>query len=191
MHLLIMGPPGAGKGTQATSIAEAISGVHISTGDIFRENVARGTDLGRAAQAFIDAGEYVPDDVTNAMVRARLAEPDALEAFVLDGFPRTLAQVDELDVILEDLGVDLDAVISLQVEEDEVVARLTSRAARSGRSDDAEDVIRHRQVVYREQTAPLLDVYADRGLLRAVDGQGEEGAVLDRVLRGIGARTGG
>ncbi len=176
-----MGPPGAGKGTQASTLAERIGGVHISTGDIFRENVSQQTELGRTAQRYMDAGEYVPDEVTNAMVRDRLAQGTTREAFVLDGYPRTLDQVETLDGILDELGVKLDGVVSLVVDTDEVVARLLKRAETSGRSDDTEDVVRHRQEVYRVETAPLLEVYSQRGLVREVDGLGEIDDVAERI----------
>ncbi|MGJ9413135.1 adenylate kinase [Aeromicrobium sp. CF4.19] len=182
-RLLIMGPPGAGKGTQAASLAERIGAAHISTGDIFRENVSQQTELGRTAQQYMDAGEYVPDEVTNAMVRDRLGQDDAGNGFILDGYPRTLDQVDTLDEILAGLGVQLDGVVSLVVDTDEVVARLLKRAETSGRSDDTEDVIRHRQEVYHAETAPLLSVYTERGLVREVDGLGE----VDEVARRIDA----
>lgn len=180
-RLLIMGPPGAGKGTQAKALADRIGGVHISTGDIFRQNVTDQTELGRTAQQYMDAGDYVPDEVTNAMVRDRLGQPDAREAFILDGYPRTLDQVDTLDAILEDLGAELDGVVSLVVDADVVVARLLKRAETDGRSDDTEDVIRRRQSVYHAETAPLLRTYSERGLVREVDGLGEVDEVAARI----------
>lgn len=158
-----MGPPGAGKGTQAVALAKSINGAHISTGDIFRANVAQETELGLTAKRYMDAGEYVPDEVTNAMVADRLAQPDAREAFLLDGYPRTLDQVAKLDEILAGLGSALDRVVALTVDEDELIARLLERAKVSGRSDDTEEVIRHRQDVYRNETEPLLAVYRERG----------------------------
>lgn len=187
MKLLFMGPPGAGKGTQAALLAERAGVVHISTGDIFRANVSEQTELGRTAQRYMDAGEYVPDEVTNAMVRDRLGEPDALQGFLLDGYPRTLDQVGELDRILADHGGALDAVISLAVDSEELVQRLLLRAQTSGRSDDTEDVIRKRQDVYREETAPLLEVYRERGLLREIDGVGEVDDVAARVAAALGS----
>lgn len=181
MRLVIMGPPGAGKGTQAEHLAHRIGGAHISTGDIFRDNVARQTELGQTAQRYMDAGEYVPNEVTNAMVRDRLAQPDAQNAFLLDGYPRTLEQVEELDAILSDLGTTLDAVLALTVDSEELIARLLKRAEISGRSDDTEDVIRHRQEVYELETAPLLRVYRARGLLVEVDGMGTIDEVTARI----------
>ena len=176
-----MGPPGAGKGTQATRVAEHLSVPAISTGDIFRANVSEGTELGREAQRYMDAGEYVPDEVTNRMVRARLAEDDAAQGFLLDGYPRTLAQVEELDSMVAERNEQVDAVVVLGVDTEELVSRLVKRAEQDGRSDDTEDVVRHRQDVYAEQTAPLVDVYRDRGLLVEVDGMGEVDDVTGRI----------
>ena len=181
MRFLIMGPPGAGKGTQAVRLAERIGGAHISTGDIFRANVSQQTELGKTAQRYMDAGEYVPDEVTNAMVRDRLAQDDARDAFILDGYPRTLDQVETLDGILEELGSKLDGVLSLVVNKEELIARLLKRAETSGRADDTEEVIRHRQDVYTEETSPLIKVYGDRGLLIEVDGMGEMDEVAERI----------
>ena len=182
-----MGPPGAGKGTQAKVIATRLSIPAISTGDIFRANVSAQTPLGREAQRYMDAGEYVPDEVTNAMVRDRLAQADAKHGFLLDGYPRTVAQVDELDKMLTDSGQAIDAVVVLTVNADELVQRLLNRAQVEGRADDTEDVIRRRQDVYAQQTAPLLEVYAERGLLVEVDGMGEVDAVTERVFAALDA----
>ena len=176
-----MGPPGAGKGTQARFVAERFSIPAISTGDIFRANVSQGTPLGVEAKKYMDAGEYVPDEVTNSMVRNRIAEDDAQPGFLLDGYPRTLAQVDELDGMIDETGHQLDAVVVLTANSDELVGRLLARAQIEGRADDTEDVIRRRQEVYLEQTAPLIDVYRDRGLLIEVDGMGEVAEVTDRI----------
>jgi adenylate kinase len=182
MRLIIMGPPGAGKGTQAKFIAEHFKIPAISTGDIFRANVSRGTELGLEAKRYMDAGDYVPDEVTNLMVRNRIDEPDAENGFLLDGYPRTLAQVDELDGMIKHTGHRLDAVIVLTVDADELVRRLTARAQSEGRSDDTEEVIRRRQEVYTEQTEPLIEVYRGRGLLHEVDGIGEVDEVTTRIL---------
>ncbi|MEQ6900180.1 adenylate kinase [Nocardioides sp. YIM 152588] len=181
MRLLIMGPPGAGKGTQATFIAERFGIPAISTGDIFRANVGQGTPLGVEAKRYMDAGEYVPDSVTNNMVRNRIAEPDAAGGFLLDGYPRTLAQVEELDGMLAESDHKLDAVVVLTADSDELVARLLQRAQIEGRADDTEDVIRRRQEVYLAETEPLIAVYDARGLVRAVDGMGEVGEVTQRI----------
>ena len=183
MKLVIMGPPGAGKGTQAKVIAERLVVPPISTGDIFRANVTQRTELGREAKRYMDAGDYVPDAITNAMVRARLGEPDAAEGFLLDGYPRTVSQVEELDSMLAERGSALDAVLLLTVDREEVVERLARRARDEGRADDTVEVIRHRQDVYAEQTAPLVEVYDGRGLLVPVDGMGPVDEVTSRVLR--------
>ena len=188
MRMIFMGPPGAGKGTQASVVAGRFGIPAISTGDIFRANVSEGTPLGLEAKRYMDAGEYVPDSVTNEMVRNRIAEPDAEPGFLLDGYPRTLAQVEELDGMLADSGQSLDVVVVLTVDADELVQRLLKRAETSGRSDDTEDVIRHRQDVYTEQTAPLIDVYRDRGLLLEVDGLGEVAEVSARILAALDDR---
>jgi adenylate kinase len=180
-----MGPPGAGKGTQAVLLAERIGGAHISTGDIFRANVSEQTELGKVAQRFMDAGEYVPDEVTNAMVKDRLAQEDAREAFILDGYPRTLDQVDTLDGILTELGSQLDGVLSLVVNKEELIGRLLKRAETSGRADDTEEVIRHRQDVYTAETSPLIKVYRDRGLLIEVNGIGDVDEVSNRIEKAL------
>jgi adenylate kinase len=185
MRLIIMGPPGAGKGTQAKYIAEHFGIPAISTGDIFRANVSQGTPLGVEAKKFMDAGEYVPDEVTNLMVRNRIDEPDAVPGFLLDGYPRTVSQVEELDGMIEFTGHRLDAVVVLTVDQDEVVQRLLQRAQIEGRADDTEDVIRRRQEVYADQTAPLIDVYRGRGLLVEVDGMGEVDDVTKRIFAAL------
>ncbi|MFX4272258.1 adenylate kinase [Propionibacteriaceae bacterium Y1685] len=187
MRLLIMGPPGAGKGTQAKAISEKYGIPAISTGDIFRANVKQGTPLGLEAKRIMDAGGYVGDDITNGIVADRLAEADAQQGFLLDGYPRTTAQVAALDEMLGD--DDLDAVISLQADTDEVVTRLRKRAEQEGRSDDTEEAIRTRQDVYRTETSPLLDTYRDRGLLIEVDGLGEVAEVSERIFTALDGRN--
>ncbi len=182
MRLILMGPPGAGKGTQATVISSHYGIPAISTGDIFRANVAGKTELGVQAQRYMDAGEYVPDEVTNAMVRDRLGEADTEGGFLLDGYPRTVAQVEELDAMLAAQECSLDAAVALTADLDELVARLLQRAQVEGRADDTEEVIRRRQEVYEEQTAPLIAVYRERGLLVDVDGMGEIDQVTGRIL---------
>ncbi len=185
MRLIILGPPGAGKGTQAERIAAARSIPHISTGDIFRENIKNETPLGLEVKHILDAGGYVTDEITNTIVADRLREPDCAPGFLLDGYPRTGAQVDALDEVLAADGHRLDAVIELVVDEDELVERLLERARTSGRTDDTEDVIRERQDIYRRETAPLTETYAKRDLLVRVDGVGAIDEVRDRVLAAL------
>jgi adenylate kinase len=175
-RLLIIGPPGAGKGTQAAVLCRAIGIPHVSTGAMLRDHVERGTDLGRRAKAIMDSGDLVPDDIVIDMVRERLAETDAECGFLLDGFPRTRPQAEALDEVLGDAG--LDAVIAVEVPEDEIVRRMMLR----GRSDDTEEAVRIRLAVYGEQTAPLIEFYEERGLLHPVDGLGTEGEVLARIV---------
>ncbi len=176
MRLVLVGPPGAGKGTQAERLAARLGVPHISTGELFRDNLRNDTPLGLEARRYMDAGELVPDDVTVGMVRARLGAADCADGFILDGFPRTVAQAGSLARLLDELGTDLDAVIEFAVPEDLLVRRLLGR----GRSDDTEEVIRRRQQVYRDETAPLLDFYRDR--LLSVDADGTVEAITDRVL---------
>ncbi len=182
-----MGPPGAGKGTQAKVIADHFGIPAISTGDIFRANVTHGTPLGKKAQEYMDAGEYVPDEVTNLMVRARIDEPDAEPGFLLDGYPRTLSQVEELDGMIRFTGHRLDAVVVLTVDADEIVERLLQRARVEGRADDTEDVVRRRQEVYVEQTEPLIEVYRGRGLVYEIDGMGAVEEVTKRIFDALDA----
>ena len=177
-----MGPPGAGKGTQARFVAEHFGIPAISTGDIFRANVSQGTPLGVEAKRYMDSGEYVPDEVTNLMVRNRIDEADAKPGFLLDGYPRTLAQVTELDGMIGFTGHRLDAVVVLTVDSEELVQRLLQRAVTDGRADDTEDVIRRRQEIYLEQTEPLIGVYRERGILVEVDGMGEVDEVTKRIF---------
>ncbi len=179
MRLLFIGPPGAGKGTQAGKVAARLGIPHVSTGEMFRDHVSRGTDLGKKVEAIMAAGDYVPDEITVAMLAERLDEDDARRGFILDGFPRTEAQVDSLDRLL---GVDgLDQVIVFEVDEDELTDRLLSR----GRADDNEETIRARFRIYLQQTQPLIDVYAGRGLTVTVDGIGEVEEVTERILARI------
>ena len=185
MRLILMGPPGAGKGTQATTVAAHFGIPAISTGDIFRANVSQGTPLGVEAKRYMDAGDYVPDEVTNRMVRNRIDEPDAAPGFLLDGYPRTTAQVEELDGMITYTGHKLDAAVVLTVDPDELVKRLLQRAQTEGRADDTEDVIRRRQEVYTEQTEPLVELYRARGILVEVDGMGEVGEVTERIFAAL------
>ena len=187
MRLIIVGPPGAGKGTQASRIAASFGIPAISTGDIFRANIKNETDLGKQVKDILSSGGYVTDQVTNAIVRDRLHEDDAAQGFLLDGYPRTLPQVDALDAMLAEDGHALDAVLELTVDEEAVVQRLIKRAEIEGRSDDTEQVIRERQAIYRKETAPLAELYGQRGLLVQVDGMGEVDEVtarIDEALRG-------
>ena len=184
-RMVLLGPPGAGKGTQAARICGRLSIPAISTGDIFRANVAGATELGRRAQQYMDRGEYVPDSVTNAMVRSRLAADDAARGFLLDGYPRTEAQVHELDAILAASGLALDIVLEITADSEAVVARLLTRASEQNRADDTESVIRHRLAIYAEQTAPLAALYRDRGLLVQVAGIGAVDEVTERIMTAL------
>ena len=185
MRLIIMGPPGAGKGTQASRIAERHGIPAISTGDIFRANVAAGTRLGVEAETYMEAGEYVPDEITDSMVRDRLGDADCCRGFLLDGYPRTPQQVKELDTMLGAPGGNLDGVLLLTAPSEELVRRLLRRAHLEGRADDSEAVIRRRQEVYQTQTAPLAREYRTRGLLAEVDGSGPVDHVTDRLHTAI------
>jgi adenylate kinase len=212
VRIVLVGPPGAGKGTQAQFIASHLSIPKISTGDIFRVNVSQGTELGREAKAYMDRGDLVPDSVTIAMVRDRLAEGDTRDGFLLDGFPRTLTQAKALDETLDDMGTKLDVVLELVVDDDEVVRRLSGRRTcrvcgrvwhldfdpptREGicdqcggelfqRDDDREETVRHRLVVYAEQTAPLIDFYADKSILVGLDATGPVEDVTDRAINAL------
>lgn len=180
MRLVLLGPPGAGKGTQAAILSEKLGVPAISTGDLFRANIGQGTPLGIEAKKYIDAGDLVPAEITNNMVRERVAEPDAAHGFLLDGFPRSVEQAKELENILQDLGVALDGVLSFVIDEDVVVGRMLAR----GRADDTEDVIRNRLRVYREETAPLLDYYRDS--IITVDAIGEVEEINARALSALG-----
>jgi len=181
MRIIFLGPPGAGKGTQSALIASAAGIPAISTGDIFRANITSGTELGRQVKAILGAGGYVPDEVTNAIVRDRLAQTDAVGGFLLDGYPRTPGQVEALDEMLSEQGFALDIVLELTVDTDEVVGRLLRRA-QEGRADDTEDVVRERLRIYREETAPLAATYRQHGLLRQVDGVGTVEEVTARLV---------
>ncbi len=185
MRIVLMGPPGAGKGTQAAAISDSLGIPHISTGEIFRKNVGEGTALGLEAKQFMDRGEYVPDSVTNAMVADRLSQPDAESGFLLDGYPRTADQVVELNRILALTDLSLDRAVEITADTDEVVARLLHRAELEGRPDDTEEVIRRRMEVYAEQTAPLTELYAQQGILVQVDGMGTVEEVTERLLAAL------
>ncbi len=182
-RLLLLGPPGAGKGTQAELLATAVGIPHVSTGVMLREAVAAGTDLGRQVEAVMASGELVTDDLMVKVVEDRLAKEDAACGYLLDGFPRTVPQADALG------DGAIDAVVLIEVGDEEIVSRLLQRAAEEGRTDDTEDVVRRRLEVYREQTEPLVDYYRGRGLLRDVDGVGDVDEVLARIV-GVLARNG-
>lgn len=184
-RLVLLGPPGAGKGTQAVRLAEQLGVPAISTGDIFRANIKGGTELGRRVQDITASGALVPDELTNELVRDRLAQADAVDGFLLDGYPRNVAQVLALDEILAAAGLELDRAVELTVDTQAVVERLTKRAQIEGRADDTEDVIRHRLGVYAEQTAPISQVYAARDLLVQVDGMGEVDEVTARLVAAL------
>jgi adenylate kinase len=187
-RLLIVGPPGAGKGTQSARLTTRFGIPDIATGDIFRANIKDETPLGLKVKAIVDAGDYVPDSLTNELVAQRLEEPDARAGFLLDGYPRTLDQVDFLDELLAGKGHALDAVIQLVADEEEVIARLRRRAHEQGRADDTEEAIRHRQGVYARETSLLIPVYRDRGLLIEVDGLGQIDEVSERIADALTKR---
>ncbi len=189
-RMLIIGPPGSGKGTQAERISERLGVVAISTGDIFRANVKGGTPLGLEARKYMDNGDFVPDSVTNEMVRNRLSQDDARSGFLLDGYPRTIAQVDYLDGILGAADQELGVVLQLTADDEELVSRLLGRAKETGRSDDNESVIRHRLDLYHQQTEAVVARYARRGILTQVDGIGGIDQVTDRVLGSISEQAG-
>jgi adenylate kinase len=180
VRLVLLGPPGAGKGTQAELLSDKLGVPHISTGNLFRANISQQTPLGREAQKYLDAGNLVPSDVTNRMVESRIAEPDAVNGFVLDGYPRTVDQAEALEKMLKESGHALDAVISFEVATDVVVERMRGR----GRADDTEEVIRNRMQVYRDETEPLLQHYD--GLVVSIDGVGEVDEVNARVIHVLG-----
>ncbi|GAA4840885.1 adenylate kinase [Garicola koreensis] len=186
-RMLIVGPPGAGKGTQSKRISEELNIVAISTGDIFRENIKGETDLGKEAKKYVDAGELVPDSVTNRMVEDRLTWDDAAEGFLLDGYPRNLSQVAAFDEISSRLDVKLDVVLELTADTEELTSRLVQRAETDGRTDDNEDVIRHRLEVFQKETAPMIEEYRQRGLLQQVDGLGEIETVNARIMDALKA----
>jgi adenylate kinase len=182
LRLVVLGPPGAGKGTQAVRLADHYGCSDVATGDIFRANVAEGTELGRVAQEYMDRGDLVPDEVVIAMVMERLAGQDCAGGFVLDGFPRTVNQAEALDRRLVEAGTPLDAALSFDVTEEELLRRLAGRAAAQRRADDGEATIRHRLEVFAIKTRPLIDYYAHRGLLISVDAIGPIEVVTKRIL---------
>ena len=187
-RLLIVGPQGSGKGTQGVRVAEAFGVPQVATGDIFRENVTGGTDLGKQVQAIIEAGDLVPDELTSELVRDRLEQPDAAHGFLLDGYPRNRNQVGDLDAFLEPRGEALDAVIELVVPREESIARITQRAEEQGRTDDTEEVIANRLAIYERETAPILEEYRERGIVDEIDGVGTLDEVTERIFAALAKR---
>ncbi|WP_201521641.1 adenylate kinase [Gulosibacter hominis] len=188
VRLLIVGAPGAGKGTQATGLAEAFGVPAISTGDIFRANIKNGTELGKKVQEITAQGQLVPDSLTNELIRDRLSQADVAPGFLLDGYPRTVGQVEFLTELLAADGAAIDAVVQLVTDTDAVVARLLKRAEEQGRVDDTEEVIRHRQEVYASETAPVVDLYRERGVVVDVDGMGTVEEVAAGILAALRER---
>jgi adenylate kinase len=186
MRLVLVGPPGAGKGTQAQFLAEHYSIPHISTGDIFRANLKAGTPLGLEAQKFMDAGELVPDSVTNEMVKDRLTHADTANGFLLDGFPRNVAQAQVLSAVLDQSKTPLDAVLELQIDDSEIISRLDNRRSVESRADDAAEVIVHRLKVYHEQTAPIIGYYSTEGSLITISATGAVDEVTKRAITALG-----
>ena len=189
MRIVLVGPPAAGKGTQAGRIVERFGGVHVASGDILRSNAERGTQLGRTASEYMDRGDLVPDEVMIDMVLERLGEDDLAGGFVLDGFPRTVPQAEALDRRLAELGRPLDAVVSLEIDEHELRDRLARRAEEQDRVEDEDsDAIRRRLELFNRETEPLLDHYAGTGLLVRVDGEGEVDEVTERIAEALDGR---
>ena len=187
-RLLIVGPQGSGKGTQGVRIADAFGIPAVSTGDVFRANISAGTDLGLRVQAIIEAGNLVSDELTGEVVRDRLSQDDAAVGFLLDGYPRNLAQVADLDEFLGSRDESLDAVIELSVPRAESISRLARRAKEQGRTDDTEEVIAHRLSIYESETAPILGVYGERGLVVTIDGVGSLDEITERIVTALIAR---
>jgi adenylate kinase len=187
-RLLIVGPPGAGKGTQSSRLTERFGIPAIATGDIFRANIKNQTELGKQVSEIINAGDYVPDSLTNDLVASRLKEEDCARGFLLDGYPRTVDQLGFLDKLLAAEGTALDAVVQLVVDPAEVVTRLMKRAHEEGRTDDTEDTIRYRQALYQRETTPLIAIYRERGIVVEIDALGDVDEVADRIAAALGAR---
>ena len=188
MRLILFGPPGAGKGTQAKNIADKYATARISTGDMLRAAVKNGTELGKLAKSYMDKGELVPDSVVIGIIKDRIKESDAQKGFMLDGFPRTVGQAEALTQMLESEGVSIDAVVSIEVVDSEIINRILERQKIEGREDDSEKVVKNRLRVYRSQTEPLKSYYSAQGVLREVDGMGSIDEVfsrIDKVLQGI------
>lgn len=187
-RLLIVGPQGSGKGTQGVRIAETFGIPVVSTGDIFRENIKGGTELGQKVTAILDRGDLVPDELTSEIVRDRLAQDDAANGFLLDGYPRNTAQVAHLEEFLAGRGESLDAVIVLDVPREESISRLSLRAVEQGRSDDTEEAIAHRLDIYERETAPIIDVYSEKGIVDRIDGVGSLDEIAERIVTALDAR---
>ncbi|MFK0403528.1 adenylate kinase [Microbacterium sp. NPDC090225] len=187
-RLLIVGPQGSGKGTQGVRIAETFGIPVVSTGDIFRANIKGGTELGQKVTAILDRGDLVPDELTGEIVRDRLAQDDASSGFLLDGYPRNTAQVGHLEEFLAGRGESLDAVILLDVPRDESISRLSLRAIEQGRSDDTEEAIAHRLDIYERETAPIIDVYSEKGIVDRIDGVGSLDEITERIVAALDAR---
>ena len=181
MRLILFGPPGAGKGTQANMITKSYVAAHISTGDMLRSAVKNGTELGTLAKSFMDKGELVPDDVIIGIIKDRIKDEDAKKGFMLDGFPRTIAQAEALTDMLEAENESIDTVVSIEVKDGEIINRILERAKIEGREDDTEDVVRNRLNVYRNQTEPLKAYYRSAGVLAEVDGMGTIDEVFERI----------
>ncbi|KHK95437.1 adenylate kinase [Microbacterium mangrovi] len=187
-RLLIVGPQGSGKGTQGARISETFGIPEVSTGDVFRANIKEQTELGRQVKAIIDAGDLVPDELTGAVVRDRINQPDAANGFLLDGYPRNAAQVADLDRFLDEQNASLDVVIELSVPREISIERIALRAQEQGRSDDTEEVIAHRLSIYERETAPILDIYRDRGIVAVIDGVGNLDEVEERINAALAER---
>jgi len=181
MRIVLLGPPGSGKGTQAALLRDALDVPHISTGDLLRAAVAAGTELGLQAKAAMDAGELVSDELMLGLIEERMSAEDVADGYILDGYPRNLAQAQALDEVLGRIGMPVDKALSLVVDEEQIVARLAKRAQEEGRSDDGEQIVRNRLAVYREQTAPVTGYYAEKGLLTEVDGVGSIETINQRL----------
>ncbi len=190
MKLLFMGPPGAGKGTQAQLICDRYSIPQISTGEILRAAVKNGTEMGKKAQEFMNAGKLVPDEVVIGIVRDRLKEPDAARGYILDGFPRTIEQADALGKMLSEMGAKLDIALNLNVPDEELVRRLLERARKEGRADDTEPVIKNRLKTYNDQTRPLIEYYREHGILKEIDGLGGLDEITGRIKEALAAVEG-
>ncbi|RRU17346.1 MULTISPECIES: adenylate kinase [Stenotrophomonas] len=187
MRLVLLGPPGSGKGTQATRLKDKLGLAHISTGDMLRAEISAGSELGKQAKAVMDAGNLVSDEILLGMLESRLSQADVAKGFILDGYPRNVAQANALDALLAKIGQPLDAVVQLDVATDLLVQRIAGRAAEQGRADDNPESVRNRLNVYNEQTAPVVDFYAGRGTLERVDGVGELDEVEARIHKAIKA----